>query len=198
MLNYDEPKLIKSLKTLPNYARVAFAAACAERQMAHYARVTTKSDGLDLVASALDSIWNELMGAPTSDETFRRHLADCMSAMPEPESEEAIATEDAIASVAYALRARLTGNSQEAAWAARSAYDALDTYVNRRLDTNEITQEIERRILANPLIQAELKRQERDLLDLIELVRNNGDVILIIAALRERAKEAAQNFMHWV
>ena len=70
--------------------------------------------------------------------------------------------------------------------------------MNRRLDTNEITQEIERRILANPLIQAELKRQERDLLDLIELVRNNGDVILIIAALRERAKEAAQNFMHWV
>jgi uncharacterized protein YjaG (DUF416 family) len=197
MIHYDEPKLIRSLETLPNYARVAFAAACAERQMANYAGVNTKPDGFDLVASALDSIWNELMGAPTSDEAFRHHLANCMSAMSEPETEEAIATEDAIASVAYSLRARLAGDSREAAWAARTAYDALDTHVMRRIDTTEITREIKRRVLAHPWVQAELKRQERDLLDLIELTRNKGNAIPMIAKLRERAKEAAQNFMDY-
>jgi hypothetical protein len=124
--------------------------------MANYARVNTKPGGFDLVASALDSIWNELMGAPTSDETFRRHLANCMSATSEPETEEAIATEDAIASVAYSLRARFAGDSQEAAWAAWTAYDALDTHVMRRIDTTEITREVERRVLAHPLIQPSL------------------------------------------
>jgi hypothetical protein len=113
MLDYDESRLMESLENLPKYAKVAFAAACAERQMANYARVTRKSDSFELVASALDPVWNELMGVATSDQTVRYHLADCMSALAEPDSQEAMDTDDPIASVAYTLGTRLTGDTQE-------------------------------------------------------------------------------------
>jgi len=194
MIKYDEQKLIRSLEVLPNFARVAFAAACAERQMADYARVTRKSDGFGSVVAALDSIWSELMGAPTRDDIFRRHLAVCMSAMAEPESPEAMETDDAIASVAYTLRARLRGDSQEAAWAARTTYASLDYYLGGLIPSTEFTREVEQRILAHPLMQAELERQRRDLSDLTELVGDKGNVISTIVGLRARAKEAAQHF----
>ena len=93
MLKYNEPRILEELSALPNFARVAFAAACAERQMADYARVATNLDAFKTVASALDSIWNELMGVPMHHETVTRHLADCMSAMAEPESKEALRTD---------------------------------------------------------------------------------------------------------
>ena len=193
MLKYDEPKILDELGALPNFARVAFAAACAERQMADYARVATNLDTFKSVASALDCIWNELLGVPTRDETLTRHLSECMSALPQPESPEGQDT-DAITSTAYAIRARLTGVIQEAAWAARHAFDNLYFYLTDPIPSKEFTPEAEQRVLAHPLIQAELQRQRRDLSDLTELVRDKGNLISTILRLRARAKEAAQHF----
>jgi len=103
--------------------------------------------------------------------------------------------EDAVASIIYALRTRLSGSSQEALWAARRAYESLDQHVMSRLNKVVVTPDIERRVLADPLIQAELERQQRDLSDLVES-SNQADLARRIVRLRDRAKRDAERFMH--
>lgn len=72
--------------------------------------------------------------------------------------------DDAAGAVAYALRCRLTGLSQEAVWAARRAYDAADTVASARYDDAGMNAPgIEDSIAADDLIQQELGRQEDDL-----------------------------------
>ncbi len=75
--------------------------------------------------------------------------------------------EDAASALAYALRCYQSGNSQESAWAARCAYEAVDHYVvhHERVDTNVIG--AEERVLSHWLVQAELMRQHRDLQELV-------------------------------
>lgn len=72
--------------------------------------------------------------------------------------------EDAAAALVYAIRARLTGHAQEGAWAGRRAYEAVDHYVR-----NVMQVEDETTILSHPVVQAELSRQRRDLLELARL-----------------------------
>src|SRR5262245_49626325 len=101
-----------------------------------------------------------------SDGDLDCYIDTCTQLMDEvvdaPWIEQQAAAEDATAALAYALRCRKTGKAQEAAWAARRAYDALDDYVINRegIDTNAPDGDI--RVLAHPLIQAEFERQNRD------------------------------------
>lgn len=67
----------------------------------------------------------------------------------------------AAAAVVYPIRCRLTGKEQEAAWAARQVYEALDLWVTTRDDVVDVnTPGVDERSTADPLNQAELARQE--------------------------------------
>ncbi|HZF51180.1 MAG TPA: hypothetical protein VE093_21120 [Polyangiaceae bacterium] len=94
--------------------------------------------------------------------------------------------------VIYALRAKLTGEAQEAAWAARVAYEALDNFVinKDRIDTNKPGEEL--RVLLHSLVQAELNRQERDVREL--LAASDRDVAMTVNQLRDRARAEAVVF----
>jgi hypothetical protein len=95
-------------------------------------------------------------------------------------------------SVVYALRAKLAGEAQEATWAARVAYEALDNFVinTEHIDTNKSGEE--QHVLAHPLVQAELARQQRDL---DELRGGMQDPALLIRRLRDRAQAEAAIFL---
>jgi hypothetical protein len=71
--------------------------------------------------------------------------------------------EDAAAALGYAFRARMTGDPQEAAWASRRAYEAIDHFVQGKSSGTTLD---DAAILSHPLVQSELARQERDLNDL--------------------------------
>jgi hypothetical protein len=96
--------------------------------------------------------------------------------------------EDAVASLVYALECRLNGSSEYALMAARRVRDAIDSHLTNRdkLDLN--LPNVEERLQADPLLEAEGSRQCRDIEELL-----GGTVTM--AVLRDRAKaEAASVF----
>ena len=132
ILRFDEEELVTKLDLLPGKFRAAFAAACAQRQLPNYVRFaarTTTGDP-DLLTQILDRLWDALEGEP-DDNALQRDLELCMSLIPDERREGApdqMYAEGAVASTAYAIGAQLSGKSQEAAWAARRAYETLDSH----------------------------------------------------------------------
>jgi hypothetical protein len=71
--------------------------------------------------------------------------------------------EDAIASLAYSIRCLITGDPQEAAWAARRAYESADQAAINQLRAEFGRDGAESDIAAHGIVQRELRRQVRDL-----------------------------------
>src|SRR6266850_5651318 len=142
MLNFDEKKLVADLQRLSPALRVAFAAACAERQMPAYRSFSNKHrvENPDTLDRALDDAW---LSPSKRGMEPQRQLDESMALIPQedavkPWTREANYAQDASISVAYALRARITGEAQEAAWSARHAWESLYQFVIDRegLDIN--------------------------------------------------------------
>jgi hypothetical protein len=120
-----------------------------------------------------------------SNEDLRSKKEACEAALPREDGEEewqSIA-EDAVAAVVYALECREQGSSEPAALSARRAYEAVDylvTYdeVGRCIKSDAAA-------LADPVVQAELARQARDLEELGS--QRGEDETELLGRLRERA-----------
>ncbi len=98
--------------------------------------------------------------------------------------------EDAVTAVAYALRTRLSGESQDAAWAARLVYEALDNFLHNRPGLYVGGEAAVAKELSHPLIQGEFGRQRRDLDDLAKL-EAQSEWRQSLSALQTRAKADA-------
>jgi len=170
-LRFDESALTSRLATLPNALCVAFAALCAERQLPNYVRFSIRSGrgNPTVLKEALVSIWEDIEGRCVGDAQLASVLDRCMALIPsgdEGSAEETAYADDAVASVAYTIRARLGGDAQEAAWAARRAYEAIDHFIVSQLNPAMVERDVEGIIASHPLVQAELHRQQADLRDL--------------------------------
>jgi hypothetical protein len=98
------------------------------------------------------------------------------------------AAEDAVSAVLYSLRSRQSGLPEEAGWAAAVACDALDDFVINRDDIDTNVPGSEARLVADPLMQAELTRQQRDLEQLLQGMTT-------VQGLQERSKLEAVQFI---
>lgn len=194
-LTYDERELVGQLERLPAKLRAAFAAACAQRLLPAYEAFAKKSHRGDArrLASILERLWSDLQGFPLPEAELGAQLEACMSLIPAeddaPWIEEQAGAEDAGAAVAYALRARAGGKSQEAAWAARRSYEAIDHHLTHRAGIDPSAPGGEERLRRHPLVQAELTRQRRDLEDLRRGVEA-GDTA-VVERIRSRAVDEA-------
>lgn len=194
MFLFDEKQLLQKLEQLATNHRVAFAAACAQRQLPCYQRFSAKTGIGDFTAleNMLESLWKDLNGNPILEKEIETKIDACMQLIPQEdlrqwENGQAYA-ENAAASLVYALRCRQTRKSEEAIWAAQRAYEALDNFVinTENIDTNIPGEELH--VLSHPLIQAELGRQQRDLDEL-----HRG--VVTVQRLQERAKAEAADFL---
>ncbi len=196
MLRFDEKTLTAALERLPQPLRAAFAAACAERLMPAYDAFSRSSGRGDPIAlrEILSRLWDDLAGNAMTSAELKSRIDDCMKLIPREDEgvwiPQQAAAEDAAAAVAYALRCRQNGRSQEAAWSARRLYEAHDHYVvtNGNIDTNVAGAEA--LVLKHPLIQTELMRQQRDLDEL----SNVGSVANAVSTLRARAMTEGISF----
>ncbi len=192
-LRFDEPALRRQLDRLPREQRAAFAAACAERLFSAYLRFSHEARTADpkTLRAALDALWDDLTGKPLSELELRATVKKCRALVPsekdEP-SDQQFCAEDAVVALVYALEARMKHSSQEAAWCARHAYEALDHFIMFD-DSGVVVTANEQRLLEHPLVQAELARQKRDL-DQLQAAEGQ-DVRDVAARLRDRAKEDA-------
>ena len=193
ILEFNEPELRKELDGLPKQLRAAFAAACAQRQYPNYVKFAqrVRNGDANVLARILEELWNAIEGGATKS-SLQKELDLCMSLFPNDEQQAmsgAAQADNAVASTAYAIRTQLTGDTQEAAWAARRACDALDAYIVSHLNRGIIDRALERRIASHPLIQSELGRQRRDLVELGVKIKHEGDNQALISEFRRRAEQ---------
>ncbi len=195
-LSYNEAEIMERLERLPADLRVSFAAACAQRLLPAYAEYSKEigdpPNGLNELAGHL---WEGLEQGHHSLNEGQEADA-CMSLMPDDADDELhIYAQDAVAALTYAFRARISGDSQEAAWAARRAYEAFDQFAIKRTQIDLADAMAEQTILTNPIVQDELRRQNRDLDDLLLAAASvaQEERLLVVRALRSRAaSEGAQ------
>lgn len=191
-LSFNEKVLTAKLDRLALPLRVIFAATIAERLLPLYVNFTkiTGRGNPERLMDILQRLWLDLCGTQMSSQELQENIALSMNLIPGedevPWVPEQAWAEDAVATVAYSLRCRQSGQSQECVWVARRAYEALDHFVITTEGLSINAPEAEARALSNPLIQAELRRQSRDLR---ELQAAGENIIATSRRMRERAKK---------
>ncbi len=197
---FDEASLVAELRHLPVAFRVIFATACAERLMPAYRLFHTQSGAGDPVAMsrALEDLWSNPVLPEVHEEIYEQQLEKIMGLIPRDDeigaslTEKATYAQESGMSLAYALSARLTGEPQEAAWAARVAYEALDNFVINREDIDTNKPGGEQKVISHPIVQTELGRQRRDLEQLLDSSGQNVQEIAF--RFRDRARAEAGSF----
>lgn len=182
---FDENHLLRTLEGAPAGVPEAFAAACAAR----LERPATEawSEGVTLIGETLDALAGYLVaGAAFDREAAEQPLFDAMPDEDEEPDLKMAIVEDALAAAVYALRTTRENPCQNAAWAARRAYETIDRWVARLLNISEYTPAAERFIDEHPLVKQEVERQERDLSDLSAAIAagNRARVSQVIARAR--------------
>lgn len=192
---FDEKIRLEELSALPKEARIAFAAACAQRLTSGVE--WAKAGGLAyqrLLRRGLAVTWDAAEGVAQSTTTVASLLAEC-DALLKDEDEGAWSTmrvfsEHAITAVRYALSMILSGSAQEALWAARQNLDALDYYVSDSKGLESWSELDEKQIAASSLVQREVGRQQRDISELTA-VASRSNLRMAVKDLRRRAEEEA-------
>ncbi len=200
ILRHDEKELWRQMERLPNRLRVAFAVACAQRQVPNYVRFSKVAGqgNPDVLIGALSCLWDELQGKHAAEGQLQQQLDSCMSLLPDPEHDPqgglAYYAEDAVSSAAYAIGARLKSDTQQAIWAARRAYNALDEFIGAENPSGPFDQKEEERIRLHPLVQAELRRQQADVAQLRKIAAGSISEREGVAEIRHRAEADARVF----
>lgn len=143
---YDEAQLRAGLEALSPDRRVAFACSVAESSFPLYFAYATASGGGDAPAlrAALDLAWSLAAGACVSagDVAAARDTSEGL--VPDDEDEDWMLLsplgQNAAAAVAYAMRTWLTGDAQEAVWAARQLHEAADYLVQLQAPEHEYSE----------------------------------------------------------
>jgi len=173
MLRYDESKLIARLEALSPRARVAFAAACAERLRAYFGYPNSPPPPR-VLEGALEAL-QRAIHKELPDATLQAAVDACEASLD--------IDDDAVAAVLYACGAQGSESAQAAAWAARRGYEARDRLVSEALDVDFNLERAEQRVLGHPIVQAELQQQANDL----ELLAASSDQAQRVLA---RARQA--------
>ncbi len=172
MLEFQEHVLKQQLDRLPPRSRVAFAACCAQRMMDvchRFLACSRQNDRTGTCDAALDHVWTHILDASEMTVT-ERLLTKIIALIPDQDAPGwtplTAYAEDGLSALAYCLRCVRSADSQDATWAARRVYEALDCLVTNSDNSSPDGPTDEARVVSEPLIQAELERQVRDLADL--------------------------------
>ena len=162
---FDENRLLHALEEAPAGVPEAFAAACAGR----LERPATEawSEAAALIGETLDALTFYLVAGRAFDrEAAEKPLLEAM--LDEDDEPDLAIVNDPLAAAVYALRTTREDPARNAAWAARRAYEAVDSWVGRLLNVSEFTPAAQRFIAEHPLTIQEVERQDRDVRELSE------------------------------
>lgn len=192
-LRFEEQELTEKLNRLDARARLIFAVSCAERLFPAYVLFSeaVRFGDSAFMRSCLDSLWLDVSAHTIQAIDFQARLDQCMLLIPnenEVWSEQQPCAEDAGAALAYALRTKLTGGAQEAAWAGRRAFEAMHYLAERRLDAKLDTSVNDAQ--DHEYVQTELGYQQ-EVLGLFSNSVSSGDLSdLMISELKNKSSHA--------
>jgi len=201
MLTFERKQVMDRIDPLPKRLRVAFAAACGERQLPNYVR-TSGFNAIgtpNAVTRMLGELWDSAERNSFDMEKLRRDVDVCDQLIADYNNGtfagiEFDVAEDAVASLAYALDTALSGGSQETMWAAECASNALYAYIIERFEVDINAPHARSFIYSFPIMQAELSRQQTDLAELHAAARHPGSEAAVIARIKRRAESDAPSF----
>jgi hypothetical protein len=125
MLEFNAASLSEQLQGLPHRARAAFALACATR----LASWIPSSESL---AQSARQLADDFVQGNTFNIDEARQVLEQLDESPDLDT-------DPVSSSYYALTCCITGEAQQAFWAAQVAYDATDSEAQRLLQINEFS-----------------------------------------------------------
>ena len=152
MRTLNEDLLLRQLTGLPIAAQSAFAQACAVR-ISGIGGQPLSENANRLRLDAL-KIAREFVEIGRIDQPGMRRVMKEIENLPELD-------DDRVASAAFVIRHIASEDPQEAIWAARRAYDAVDQAAE--LNVDEFGPESERALLAHQVVQSELECQTLDI-----------------------------------
>lgn len=197
-LMYNEAAILGTLRQLSPLFRSVYATAAATRLLPAFSHLMMeKSAYVDAtLAQVIDQLWTDLERPDISEMRLDPLLDQCMSLLPEETqdwSSDRPYAEDAVSSAVYAIRSRLTGSPQEAVWAGRRVYEALDQYAINDSGVSFDQPDSEMRLATHPWVQVELRHQQEDLADLV--TAQQLEASRVVQRLRERASASAYRFL---
>ena len=188
IIRRDEGLLESRLAVLSRYRLITFACACAAR-LENTARTFVTCAATEILSEIVRSVSMYVSDGICPDcKSDEEKLLQAMPAEDEAPDFVSSIVEDALAAGVYALRVLRDGEPRDAVWAARRAYETADRKVQQKLNVPDIGPSEERYILQNEVVQTELRRQERDLMELEQLddVNRAGMYRIITRAHNEK------------
>jgi uncharacterized protein YjaG (DUF416 family) len=185
---FDETALKQALASLPTAKAAAFAAAVTTRQIANYEHCAS---ALDLTSpiryrEITAQLWELILSGNLDTagwDALHDEVMDMFASGSSDQWLRVAIVEDAVSSLAYAIRFILNHDAQEAAWAARRGYEITDQITIAKFDLVPNDPLSDNSILSDVIVQRELGRQSRD----IELIGSDSGSTSI-RALHELAQ----------
>jgi Protein of unknown function (DUF416) len=147
----------------PNNAST-FALACASRLTNQLETYSLSKSTYNLLVRAGEEAWESIWHGKTFvSSQLQDSILEVIPSEEEEPDFEASVMEDACAAVVYTLRSLAGDTPQNAAWAARRAYEATDRFASQSINEPEYSKTAEELILQHAVVQDELQRQERDI-----------------------------------
>jgi uncharacterized protein YjaG (DUF416 family) len=189
---------------LPTCLKAALAAACAQRQADVY-RVYSRRTG-DGNSRAFDNllseIWEDIRCKQASEQDHNKWHERGERLYPSRNAKADIysaGAELAVLSLLHSNSVLLTGKSQGTVHAAHQTFESVDNFLTSPIGKKpqfDIDQaDAIAKLLAHPLTVAEHRRQERDLLDLEEILSRPDLTPDAVDKLRKRAEIEAKDFL---
>jgi hypothetical protein len=175
IFTYDKQRLLQALAAMTPPARLACATAAATRLMPVCERfAAVQATGKqDRAREIVAELWQCILADDPAQQPWTEVLDEVMGMIPGKEVDGGLLTlmaEDGLASLAYAVRCLLVDEPQEAEWAVGREYDAADHAAVKLMGFVPNSPKKEAKLLAHPLIQRALGRQQEDL-----VLLRNGD-----------------------
>jgi hypothetical protein len=169
-LAFSETQLKARLSNVSVISLAAFSLSCAARLLPGYYKWhddLSQEPPKEVYKIFKDILDQTKEGLVVSDSSrlleLAEHLLDYVPDDDAPWSRMRPLAEDAIASLSYAIRCLATADPQEAAWAARRAYEAADQLAIFDLAGDDKGLPAEEALIFHPIVQTELERQDRDI-----------------------------------
>ena len=193
ILRFDAKQLEANLTILPLWSRALFATLCARRLAPAYATYASQHAGRKaaVFAELHERLWRALASHRPQAPELAAAAEAALTLLPPADDSDGELAEDAVAALAYALRAVSGDDAQNAVWAAERVYNATDAFVQAEYVPAGVKTPNEGVVLTHPLVQAELQRQSEDLVAVTELAGRRVSA-QELEALRARADIDAQ------
>jgi uncharacterized protein YjaG (DUF416 family) len=147
---------------------IAFAASCCERLMQNYLKFARDArwGNPEELAKSLSLLWElAATDGKVADSRIREAIAICDSSAPHTEQFNSLLTSaalDAANSIAEALEFAMDKNVEHLVTVSSLSRDTIDLFIQRRDGLKYSDEEFESKIARDPLMVAELAKQQRD------------------------------------